>query len=33
MWEMQWNVKKRKILTGVTVPMNPAAEKEFAAIV
>jgi hypothetical protein len=33
MREMQWNVKKRKILTGVIVPMSPAAEKEYAAIV
>ena len=33
MREMQWNVKKRKILKDVTAPMNPAAEKESAAIV
>ena len=33
MREMQWNVKKRRILTDVIVPMSPAAEKESAAIV
>jgi hypothetical protein len=33
MREMQWNVKKKRILTDVTVPMRHAAEKECAAIV
>jgi hypothetical protein len=32
-WEMQWNVKKRRILTDATVPMSHAVEKEYAAIV
>jgi len=33
MREMQWNVKKRRTLTDVIVPMSLAVEKEYAAIV